>query len=173
MTAKDMPLDAVPVKTPAGLAALLRGDRGLGDEARALLIAVCGDLCVRRLKQRLGDAIDVEGALRELEAAGLVAYRREGEDAAPGLPETPELRQARALMAAVPAAPAPAPEGRDAYLHALAACASLEQVRGLLPVYRELLASALGTSSALVQAARVAVLLGAPPAPSRRARRGA
>lgn len=149
--------DAVPVKTAAGKREVIRHEQPLSSRARALLIAICGDLTVLELRQRFSDIFDADHVLDELHQLGLVEFV-ELDGHASREDETSEL--ARKLMAEV-ATVAP---GLESYLFTLRirACESREQLCALLPSYHELLAGAVGETYALKQSARVGLLLASP-----------
>lgn len=152
--------DAIPVKTSAGLSEIIWGDSQLSAQARTMLIAVCGDLTVHELRQRLHDMVEADSALEYLQDLGLIECLHR-DDHAPKEGEALSSEQrARALMAEI-AAVAP---GLDSYLFTLRvrACTTHEQLCALLPAYHDLLASAVGENLALMQSARVGLLLASP-----------
>ena len=149
--------DAIPVKTAAGTREITRHEQSLSCRARAMLIAICGDLTVQELRERFNDIIDADHVLDELHQSGLVEFVQHGGH----VPEGPTSEQmARTLMAEV-ATVAP---GLNSYLFTLRmrACASREELCDLLPSYHELLAGAVGETYALKQSARVGLLLASP-----------
>ena len=150
--------DAIPVKTTAGTREITRHEQPLSCRARAMLIAICGDLTVQQLRQRFNDIIDADHVLDDLHQLGLIEFTQHDDHA---LREDATSEQlARALMAEV-ATVAP---GLNSYLFTLRmrACESREQLCSLLPSYHELLAGAVGETYALKQSARVGLLLASP-----------
>lgn len=148
--------DAIPVKTAAGTREVTRHEQPLSCRARAMLIAIFGDLTVQELRQRFDDIIDADQVLDELHQLGLIEFTERDRP-----PEGVTSEQmARTLMAEV-ATVAP---GLNSYLFTLRmrACESREQLCGLLPSYHELLAGAVGETYALKQSARVGLLLASP-----------
>lgn len=148
--------DAIPVKTAAGTREVTRHEQPLSCRARAMLIAIFGDLTVQELRQRFDDIIDADQVLDELHQLGLIEFTKRDRP-----PEGVTSEQmARTLMAEV-ATVAP---GLNSYLFTLRmrACESREQLCGLLPSYHELLAGAVGETYALKQSARVGLLLASP-----------
>lgn len=148
--------DAIPVKTAAGAREVTRHEQPLSCRARAMLIAIFGDLTVQELRQRFDDIIDADQVLDELHQLGLIEFTKRDRP-----PEGVTSEQmARTLMAEV-ATVAP---GLNSYLFTLRmrACESREQLCGLLPSYHELLAGAVGETYALKQSARVGLLLASP-----------
>ena len=148
--------DAIPVKTAAGRREITQHEQSLSCRARAMLIAICGDLTVQELRERFNDIIDADHVLDELQQFGLIEFRH-----CNGAPvgATSE-QQARRLMAeVVTVAP-----GLNSYLFTLRmrACDSREQLCSLLPSYHDLLADAVGETYALKQSARVGMLLASP-----------
>lgn len=148
--------DAIPVKTAAGTREVTRHEQPLSCRARAMLIAIFGDLTVLELRQRFDDIIDADQVLDELHQLGLIEFT--GRDRPPEGVTSEQM--ARTLMAEV-ATVAP---GLNSYLFTLRmrACESREQLCGLLPSYHELLAGAVGETYALKQSARVGLLLASP-----------
>lgn len=149
--------DAIPVKTAAGTREVTRHEQPLSCRARAMLIAIFGDLTVQELRQRFNDIIDADQVLDELHQLGLIEFTQRDGLVREGV--TSE-QLARTLMAEV-ATVAP---GMNSYLFTLRmrACESREQLCGLLPSYHELLAGAVGETYALKQSARVGLLLASP-----------
>ena len=148
--------DAIPVKTVAGTREVTRHEQPLSCRARAMLIAIFGDLTVQELRERFDDIIDADQVLDELHQLGLIEFTERDRP-----PEGVTSEQmARTLMAEV-ATVAP---GLNSYLFTLRmrACESREQLCGLLPSYHELLAGAVGETYALKQSARVGLLLASP-----------
>ena len=148
--------DAIPVKTAAGTREITRHEQPLSCRARAMLIAIFGDLTVQELRERFDDIIDADQVLDELHQLGLIEFA--DQDRPPEGVTSEQL--ARTLMAEV-ATVAP---GLNSYLFTLQmrACESREELCDLLPSYHELLASAVGETYALKQSARVGLLLASP-----------
>ena len=149
--------DAIPVKTAAGTREVTRHEQPLSCRARAMLIAIFGDLTVQELRQRFDDIIDADHVLEELHQLGLIEFTQHDGHAS----EAATSEQlARTLMAEV----ANVAPGLNSYLFTLQmrACESREQLCDLLPSYHELLAGAVGETYALKQSARVGLLLASP-----------
>jgi hypothetical protein len=69
-----MRYDTIPQKTAAGQAEMDRREMDLPWRARALLVAIRGDVTVGRLREQFGDRGDLPVLLEGLHELGLIAF---------------------------------------------------------------------------------------------------
>ena len=147
--------DWIPVKTSAGHREIVRHELPLPWRARAMLVAICGELTVMEMRNRFPDVSDVDDMLAKLLALGLIecmqrAVEEEGSD------QTPESL-ARMLMAENVREHG----GVQGALLALRmrGCRTSGQLLALLPSYFAMLSSSGDEADAIKQAERVSRLL--------------
>jgi hypothetical protein len=154
----------VPVKTDAGNRELAQRKLKLSSRMRSLLIVIHGTDTVAQLAQTFHAFGDIDAGLRELAALGLIAVRNGAGASAPSqvpaanAPDiVPPAQQAKQLLNES----AVAVLGLRAFLFTLKLehCYTVEELRGILPEYRRVVAKAKGEPFADAMVRRVESIL--------------
>lgn len=154
----------VPVKTDAGNRELSQRTHKLSSRVRSLLIVIHGTDTVAQLAQSFHAFGDVDASLNELAKLGLIAVRSGSSVAtAPQMPAAnapdivPPAPQAKQLLNES----AVAVLGLRAFLFTLKLehCYTAEELRGILPEYRRVIAKAKGEPFADAMVKRVEDIL--------------
>ena len=155
----------VPVKTEAGNRELAQRKHKLSSRVRSLLIVIHGTDTVAQLTHSFQAFGDVDASLKELVALGLIAVRTGATTtAAPQLPAAnapdivPPAQQAKQLLNES----AVAVLGLRAFLFTLKLehCYTADELRGILPEYRRVVAKAKGDAFADAMVRRIEAILG-------------
>ena len=153
----------VPMKTDAGNRELAQRAHKLSSRVRSLLIVIHGTDTVAQLAQSFHAFGDVDAALKELASLGLISVRGGVTSAAAAQPAAnapdivPPAQQAKQLLNES----AVAVLGLRAFLFTLKLehCYTSEELRGILPEYRRVVAKAKGDDFASAIIARVESIL--------------
>lgn len=156
----------VPVKTEAGNRELAQRKHKLSARVRSLLIVIHGTDTVAQLTQNFHAFGDVDAGIKELAALGLIAVRGAVSTAAAAAPQVaaanapdivPPAQQAKQLLNES----AVAVLGLRAFLFTLKLehCYTAEELRGILPEYRRVVAKAKGDAFADAMVRRVEATL--------------
>src|SRR5215472_14323791 len=154
----------VPVKTDAGNRELAQRKLKLSSRMRSLLIVIHGTDTVAQLAQTFHAFGDIDAGLKELAALGLIAVRNGTGASAPSqvpaanAPDiVPPVQQAKQLLNES----AVAVLGLRAFLFTLKLehCYTAEDLRGILPEYRRVVAKSKGEPFADAMARRVESIL--------------
>lgn len=159
-----MQANDIPVKTAAGQREIGQRAHKLSPRARSLLIMIHGTHTVAELSQSMKSLGDVGTILSELQGLGLIGVGAVGSTArapeeaqAPGADAMQTAQEAKQLLNQT----AVAALGLRAFLFTLKLehCYTAEELRGIIPEYRRVIAKAKGSEFAEAVIKRVETLL--------------